>query len=301
MSAKKSNENYVLSKEEMALLPSDDDVKQYEEHGWYQSKKIISDKMISSALMGVDKFYSGQFDFNLKSYDGIANDPVNPEAVIKNNEFVTLQVKELQELGFYPLLSAVAAKLSRSKQIRLFSDSLITKKPAQKTNKGIVGWHSDKAYWPTCISSNMLTAWIPLQDCTIEMGPVVYIDKSNHWYKEEELKSFFSFNNQNLESFEDFLSKFKKGHKKVPMAVKKGQVCFHNCHTIHSSYPNVSNVDRIALAMHLQDDSNEYQKAYDKNGALIVIGYDKLAGKDEHGNPNYHDENLFPILWSDNS
>lgn len=213
-----------------------------------------------------------------------------------NNEFVTLQKKELQTLGFHPLIAAAASILAETDEVRLFADSLVNKLPT-KNKTGVVGWHSDKAYWPTCTSNNMLTAWIPLQDCTIDMGPLTHIDESHKWKDEEQLKSFFSFNNQDLTSFEDYLSKQKKEYTKTSMTLKKGQVSFHNCNTIHSSFPNVSNVNRLALAVHFQDKANRYQKAYKENGELIVIGYDKICKKDSSGNPDYTDSELFPLIF----
>ncbi|MEL7146542.1 MAG: hypothetical protein AAFO69_09265, partial [Bacteroidota bacterium] len=81
------------------------------------------------------------------------------------------------------------------------------------------------------------------------------------------------------------------------MLLEKGQVSFHNCHTIHSSSSNLSDRNRMALAIHLQNGENAYQKAYKANGEEIVIGYDKLCRKDENGLPDYRDPALFPVIW----
>ena len=80
------------------------------------------------------------------------------------------------------------------------------------------------------------------------------------------------------------------------MTLKRGQVSIHSCNTVHCSYPNVSNKARLALAVHLQDDSNYYQKAFKTNGEKIVIGYDPFCSKDENGDPNYSDDNIFPRI-----
>jgi len=202
----------------------------------------------------------------------------------------------LQNLGFHPLIVETAALLAETDEIRLFADSLVNKLPSNE-NKGAVGWHSDKAYWPTCTSEKMLTAWIPLQDCTLEMGPLTHIDKSFLWKKDEKLKKFFSFNNQDLASFEKYLEKERQGYIKTPMTLKKGQISFHNCNTIHASYPNTSDKNRVALAVHFQDASNTYRKQFKENGELIVISYDKICKKNAEGNPDYRDKKLFPVLF----
>jgi ectoine hydroxylase-related dioxygenase (phytanoyl-CoA dioxygenase family) len=209
----------------------------------------------------------------------------------------TLQKKELKELGFYPIISAIAAMLAKTTEIRLFADSLINKLPEKPTSKGVVGWHSDKAYWPTCTSNRMLTAWIPLQDCTEDMGPLTHINQSHLWKDDKSLKSFFSFNNQDLSNFESYLENQKKDYVKTKMTLKKGQVSFHNCNTIHSSFPNTSNKSRLALAIHFQDKSNRYQQAFRENGELIELGYDKICSRDELGKPNYRDYEIFPVIF----
>lgn len=288
----------MLTEKEIALLPTDEEVMKYEQIGWYVSPIIISDELIETAKIGAERFYNGERDHTLGDDSGIANDSVDESATLLNNEFVSLQINEFKELAFNPIIGAIAAKLARTDLIRYFADSLINKKPSKPTKKGVIGWHSDKAYWPTCTSDNMLTAWIPLQDVTIDMGSLMHIDESNHWKDEEELRQFFSFNNQDLSIFEDYLKNNKPDHNRSTMLLKKGQVSFHNCNTIHSSSTNISEVNRMALAIHMQDGSNEYQKAYKDNGDLITISYDLLCKKDKNGNPDYSDENIFPIMWS---
>jgi len=286
-----------LSEEQLKLLPTEEDVRLYEARGWYVSPVILESNLIEAARNGAVEFYQNKIDFDFKLSERVANDASNGEATLLNNEFVTLQKKQFKELGFNKLVVATGAKLARTNEIRLFADSLITKKPTNNATKNIVGWHSDKAYWPTCSSDQMLTAWVPLQDIKPDMGTLTHIDGSNKWAAEQKWKPFFSFNNQDLGLLESFLAENKPDHVKTPMLIKQGQVSFHNCHTIHSSSPNVSNKDRIALAIHFQDGQNKYQKAFKENGDLIQISYDYMCGVDGDGNPDYRDPSLFPSLW----
>ncbi len=288
-----------LTEEQVNLLPTEKDILFYEKYGWYVSPVILSEDLMKEGVLGAKEFYDGIRDFKLKDNKGIADEDYNPSSAIRNNEFVTLQKKELQKIGFHPMISAIAAKLARTSEVRLFADSLVNKLPSKPTSKGVVGWHSDKAYWPTCSSNKLLTAWIPFQDCTEDMGPLMHIDKSHLWKDEKELKNFFSFNNQDLAKFEEYLKKNKPDFKTSFMNLKKGQVSFHNCNTIHSSYPNISNKDRLALAVHMQDCSNTYQESFKDTGEKIVIGYDRICKKDEFGNPDYRDSDLFPVLFKE--
>lgn len=282
-----------------SLLPSSEDLEAFERLGWYQSPVILSQDLLDKAVAGTERFYAGERDFDFSKRVGIADDAPTEEQTLRNNEFVTLQSKALQAIGFHETLCATAARLAGASEIRLFADSLICKKPKKADNPGVVGWHTDRAYWPTCSSHRMITAWIPLVECTIEMGPVVHVDGSHHWRNEEALKSFYSFNQQDLGGLEKYLSEEKGNYQKSAMVMKPGQVSFHSCHTIHCSYPNLSDRDRLVLAVHYQDGENQYQEAYHKNGDPIVIGYDRLCAKDQNGRPDYSDPKLFPLVWKE--
>lgn len=288
-----------LSEEEKKLLPSEDDILLFEKNGWFITDKILPDELIAEAVKGAERFYQGERDFNHLSTEWVADSAADSDAPLRNNEFVTLRNRELQKLGFYPLISAIAARLARTKEIRLFADSLIDKQPVRNNDPGAIGWHKDKAYWPTCTSDKLLTVWIPLQDCTRDMGPVVHIDGSHLWEDNEDLKSLYSFGDAKINAFEAYINTHKQGHKKTPVVLKKGQVSFHNCHTVHGSFANVSDRSRMALAVHLQDGDNAYQKAFKPDGELIKIGYDHMCTQDENGLPDYSDPNMFPVLWSE--
>lgn len=279
-----------------SLLPSAEDIEFYNQYGWYKSPVIFSDQELDDAVQGAQDFYDGKIDFPLKSKLGLSDDHANPDLALRNNEFITLQQLKLRAIGWHPIIRETAKLLTKSKNIRLFADSLISKFPTKEKNQGNIGWHTDKAYWPTCSSDKLLTVWIPLQDCTIDMGPVVYLDGSHKWNLTKEMREYFSFTSQDLESFERHQKNKNIGFKKSFMTLKRGEVSVHSCNTIHCSYPNVSNKTRLAIAVHLQDDSNHYQVRYKPNGEKIMIGYDQICSKDKNGNPNYHDDQIFPLI-----
>lgn len=277
-------------------MPSASDLECFHERGWFACPVIFSDEEIASARAGAAAFYDGIVDFPLVSRDGIADDSADESLSIRNNEFVTLQKRELQALGWHPAVTHIARALTGSSTLRLFSDSLIVKFPENREGTGAVGWHTDKAYWPTCSSDKLVTVWIPLQDCTLDMGPLVYLDGSHKWRERDDLKAFYGFNNQELSSLEEYLATRDVAYERSFMTLKKGQACFHSCHTVHGSFPNTSERPRMALTVHFQDGANRYQEAFKPDGEKIVIGYDRLCAKDADGFPNYADEKLFPLL-----
>jgi ectoine hydroxylase-related dioxygenase (phytanoyl-CoA dioxygenase family) len=193
------------------------------------------------------------------------------------------------------MIGAIAAKLARTKQIRLLDDQLVYKPPQDLNGKSAVGWHADRAYWSTCSSDNLLTAWIPFHDCDESRGPLVVLDKSHKWSGIENTRFF---NNSNLEEMADKFRQAGRHIVKVPMTLKKGQVSFHHCWTIHGSYPNRSDSFRLAMAVHLQDEANRYRPFRNPQGREIHIFDEVLCRKLPNGEPDFSDPAVFPVLWS---
>ncbi len=287
----------VIPPEQQALLPTEKDICFYEEHGWYISPVIIPETAIDLAIAGSQAFYRGEKDATLPVATGYSNWQPEDGDIVRNNEFVSLQKQELRQLALQPIIGAIAAKLARTKEIRVLDDQLVYK-PAFKASRKIsttVGWHSDRAYWGTCSSDNLLTAWIPFHDCDEARGPLVVLDKSHHW---SGLQHMRHFNNSDLGKL---TAKFQAEGKKVvkiPLTLKKGQVSFHHCWTIHGSYPNRSQQHRLALAVHLQDRHNCYRPCFDFQGREIHIFDEQLCRRLPNGNPDFSDPNVFPVVWS---
>ncbi len=275
------------------LLPTAEDVAFYEEHGWYISKKIIPDKVIDLAIIGSEEFYHGKRDGTLPVETGYSNWTPEDGDIVRNNEFVSLQKKELAQLALQPIIGAIAAKLAKTDAIRLLDDQLVYKPPQMQNST--IGWHCDQAYWSTCSSHKLLTAWIPFHDLDEARGPLVVIDRSHQWSALEDMRYF---NDPYLENLVNKLPIVQKEIVKVPIVMKKGQVSFHHGWTIHGSYPNRSYKFRLALAAHLQDQDNHYRPFINKQGKEIHIFDEQLCRQLPNGDPDFSDPSVFPLLWS---
>jgi ectoine hydroxylase-related dioxygenase (phytanoyl-CoA dioxygenase family) len=284
-----------LSEEQLALLPTEEEVAFYEEHGWYISPKVIPEHIIDAAIQGSERFYRGERDAILTVQQGYSNwRPEDGYGGIRNNEFVSLQNEELRQLALQPIIGAIAARLTRTNQIRLLDDQLVYKPPQDE--QSAVGWHSDRAYWATCSSDRLLTAWIPFHDCQVERGPLVMMDGSHRW---PDLHHLRFFNQQNLADLAAQLKQQGRPVHTIPMTLQKGQLSFHNCWTVHGSYPNRSSLPRLALAVHLQDRSNQYRSHQTENGQPVHIIDEQFCRKLPNGDPDFSDPTVFPVLWSE--
>jgi ectoine hydroxylase-related dioxygenase (phytanoyl-CoA dioxygenase family) len=286
----------ALSDEQAALLPTEEEVAFYEEHGWYISKPVIPDEVIEEAIAGSERYYRGERDMQLPVNGGYSDWKPGDGDTIRNNEYTALQSRQLRKFALQPVIGAIAARLARTKLIRLLDDQLIYKPPTGIKGKSVVGWHADKAYWSNSSSNSLLTAWIPFHDCDEAIGPLAVLDGSHKWPGSQDMRLF---RDQNLEEIEQRLSQEGRKVNKVAMTLKKGQMSFHHCWTIHGSQVNQSKSARLSMAVHLQDEANHYQPYQNAKGEQIHLFQDSWCRKLPNGEPDYSDPEVFPVLWEE--
>jgi hypothetical protein len=271
--------------------PTDEEIASYHSQGWVVAPAILPDELLDDAVFGARRLYAGERDRALPVSGGYLNWVAQDGPILRLNDYVSLQVDELEKLVRWPLLAQWAARLAGAESVRLFHDQLVGKPADADPGATTVGWHSDVAYWSTCASDRMLTAWIPLQECTEEMGPLTVIDGSHRWPGTQTMRTF-------LERDLDALERRFPGAaaRRVPLALRRGQVSFHHCRTIHGSAPNRSGRERLALTVHFQDGANRYREAAADERATLHVN-DVLCRRDAAGLPDYADPAICPVLW----
>lgn len=274
-------------------VASDDDVAFYREHGYWISPVILSDEQLALLNYGAERYYAGERDAHLLAE---LNTDWSPERgdVLRQNDYVSLQLDEFRAFLEDPTIARLAARLAGTREVRLFHDQLIYKPGRVDPRHSTVGWHTDRAYWATCTSLDMITAWIPLQTCTPDMGPMVVLDASHRWEGHDQLKRFHQ---PDLAAIDALIDSRGRERREVAMTLRAGQVSFHHCRTIHGSYPNTSSTPRLALAVHMQDRDNRYCAAHDAAGKPIIHINDILCRRDAGGRPDYRDPVVCPVLY----
>jgi ectoine hydroxylase-related dioxygenase (phytanoyl-CoA dioxygenase family) len=283
-------------------LPSPADVEFYDEHGWWISPKVFSDEEIDEALDAARRYHEGERDSDLpapiKRY--LSWTPDQADQRLAKDDYVVLQSKVLGQIGLAACIGATAARLARTDEIRHFGSSLIYKPPLVRTDAARVGWHVDRAYWQTCTSEKMLTAWVPLHDCDTEMGTIAMIDRSHRWPSGptvDALRAGTTFISDDIASIERRLSTLGLAVEKVPMSLEKGQVSYHSCLTFHGSDINRSRTPRVCLTIHLQDEHNCHRQADKPDGQPVVHNTDLLVRRLATGRPDYRDPRVCPVIW----
>jgi len=278
---------------EAGFLPDESDVAFYEAHGWWISPVCLTADDLDGLNYGCERYYAGERDYPLL-VDLPTDWTPDKGDILRQNDYVSLQLEEFQTFVTTSPIAAMAARLARTDSIRLFHDQLLYKPPGVPEAEVAVGWHTDRAYWQTSSSLKMLTAWVPLQDVTVEMGTMVVLDKSHRW---DDRPAFRNFHAGDMTGIIAALEAEGHAIEPVPVAIKAGQVSFHHCKTIHGSYANRADRPRIAFAVHFQDHDNAYREAFSADGKKVIHLNDLLCRKTPEGVPDYADPAICPRLW----
>jgi hypothetical protein len=298
-----STTTFALTEEERALLPSDDDVRFYAEHGWYLSRKLFTDTEIDALVAASERFYAGKRSRGLPSrparlaYWEPAQGPIQ-----RHNDYVHYESDDIACILRKPLLGAVAARLAEAGEIRVFQSTLIYKPPVAGEPSNIVPWHFDKHYWQSSTSEKMLTAFIPFHDCGPEMGTITMVDGSHLWKEiggdDNTTRHFAERDRSELDQLLTENAAYNNAEvAKIPMSIPKGHVSFHHCKTYHGSGANVSADPRRAISFHLQDGGNEYRRFQRADGSVVEYNHDTLVRRTPDGRPDYADPDYCPVLW----
>jgi ectoine hydroxylase-related dioxygenase (phytanoyl-CoA dioxygenase family) len=75
----------------------------------------------------------------------------------------------IKEIVFSKRLAKIASDLMCVQGVKLYHDQALFKEPGG----GHTPWHADQYYWPLS-TDRTVTAWIPLQETYLEMGPLEF-------------------------------------------------------------------------------------------------------------------------------
>ncbi len=138
------------------------------------------------------------------------------------------------------------AQLTGSDTLRIWHDQVQYKPPM---TGGPTYWHQDHPAWPVLQPADLVSAWVALDDATIDNGCMWMVPHSHRWGDVgQSLQT-------DLETYTPYLldsTLVPEGADitPVPFEIKRGQVGYHHCLMWHGAYPNRSDRKRRAIAVH---------------------------------------------------
>ena len=158
------DEYYALSEEQIAF---------YQEHRFIKLKDVLDAETLS--------YFNGMITAKVNELN--EEDQPLAERTTYGKAFLQLfnlwtKDEGIKELIFSKRIAKIAADLMQVDGVRLYHDQALFK----EAGGGITPWHADQHYWPLS-SDKTITAWIPLQETPLEMGPLEF-SAGSHKIKE---------------------------------------------------------------------------------------------------------------------
>jgi ectoine hydroxylase-related dioxygenase (phytanoyl-CoA dioxygenase family) len=160
----------------------------------------------------------------------------------------------VKQIVFSKKVAMIATQLLEVSGVRIYHDQALYKEPGG----GHTPWHADQYYWPLS-SDRTVTAWIPLQETLLDLGPLEFSAGSAS-LKEGRDKEI----GDESQSFLNTLL-MNSGHKHVVEPFSLGEVSFHTGWTYHRAGPNVTDRMRKVMTMIYMDKDMRLQAPLNKN------------------------------------
>lgn len=162
--------------------------------------------------------------------------------------------EEVKSFIFCKRLGQIAAELMRVDGVRLYHDQALFK----EGGGGITPWHADQYYWPL-ESDKTVTAWIPLQETPLEMGPLEFSAGSHAIVEGRELE----IGDESEAIIQKTLRVTDFEH--VIEAFDLGEVSFHSGWIFHRAGANITNDMRKVMTIIYMDKDMILKNPVNKN------------------------------------
>ena len=229
-------------------MNSRDYLKKYEANGFIVLNKIFSEKDIKKIYLDLIKIKKilpkiKKRKIYHKTPDGKINTIHNIQEIFKNNRIQKIVNKKKLK----SILNNILGKNVKIRNIEFFLKPKKTGLPSP--------YHQDNYYW-NIIESRAVNVWIACSNSSRLNGGICYLEGSNKLGTIKHELSMMRGSSQKIPNSVLNKLKFKK---KFP-SIKAGDCIIHHPEVIHGSLKNVSNKDRIGLAVSFMSKNAKFDK-----------------------------------------
>jgi ectoine hydroxylase-related dioxygenase (phytanoyl-CoA dioxygenase family) len=162
--------------------------------------------------------------------------------------------KVVKEFIFSKRIAKIAADLMQVDGVRIYHDQALFK----EGGGGITPWHADQYYWPL-ETDKTITAWIPLQETPLELGPLEFSAGSHQIVEGRDLE--ISDESEKVIQQKLRVTNFK--HVIEPFDL--GEVSFHSGWVFHRAGANTTNEMRKVMTVIYMDKDMVLKNPDNKN------------------------------------
>ncbi|MAD97566.1 MAG: phytanoyl-CoA dioxygenase [Flavobacteriaceae bacterium] len=159
------------------------------------------------------------------------------------------QDADIKELVFSKRLAQIATDLMQVEGVRMYHDQALFK----EAGGGITPWHADQYYWPL-ENDKTITAWIPLQETPLQMGPLEFSAGSHQILEGRDL----SISDESEVKIQKRLK--VTDYKHVIEPFDAGEISFHSGWVFHRAGANQTNETRKVMTVIYMDKNMRLKK-----------------------------------------
>jgi ectoine hydroxylase-related dioxygenase (phytanoyl-CoA dioxygenase family) len=228
---------------------SDSQISFFQQFKYIKLKEVLSEEII--------EFFN---DVISKKVDQINADPIPfDEKDTYGKAFIQIfnlwnEDKDIKAFVFSKRLAKIAADLMEVKGVRIYHDQALFK----ESGGGITPWHADQYYWPL-ETDKTITAWVPLQEIPLSMGPLEFSAGSHQLAVGRELE--IGDDSEAIIQHNLKITDFK--HVIEPFDL--GEVSFHSGWLFHRAGANLTQQCRKVMTVIYMDKNMGLRKPENKN------------------------------------
>jgi ectoine hydroxylase-related dioxygenase (phytanoyl-CoA dioxygenase family) len=241
--------NVVLAELDTPFQLTTDQIDFFRENGFIKIKSVLSPETIEA----MDVIISEEVDrlntqhLEMKDRDTYGKAFLQIMNIWRNSDLV-------KQIVFSKRLAKIAADLLEVEGVRLYHDQALYKEPGG----GHTPWHADQYYWPVA-SPKTVTAWIPLQETTFELGPLEFSAKSFEIVDGRDKE----IGDESQAILANILKKSGFNHVVEPFDL--GEISFHTGWLYHRAGPNTTDKMRKVMTMIYLDKDMTLKAPENKN------------------------------------
>ena len=164
------------------------------------------------------------------------------------------QEQRIKDFVFSKPLAHIAQQLLEVDSVRMYHDQALYK----EADGGITPWHCDQQYWPL-ESNKTVTAWIPLTEIPIAMGPLEFSAGSQQLLEGRQIE----IGDESEEKIGKLLRLTDFEQHVSPYAL--GEVSFHSGWVFHRAGANTSSMMRKVMTVIYMDGAMKLKQPENKN------------------------------------
>ena len=233
---------------------TDEQVQSFRENGFLNYGPVLTDEQLNGLREALGRVLSGR---SAASPDAVSNIGVGEKLVVTQVVNVWEAEPAFREHLSNAAIVPLVAQLMGTDTVRVWHDQMQLKPPRIG---GPTLWHQDHPYWPIIQPADLVSAWVALEDATIENGAMSMVRRSHKWGNAHAGRNQIGTNAETHGPDPD-PSVIPEGEtiEVVPCEVKAGSVVFHHCLTWHGAPPNPTDNPRPAIAVHYMPGHTRYQ------------------------------------------